>query len=136
MAGAAAATSTLVVGQIEGETALLTTEAPELLVCRLPLALLPAGIAVGAPLRQCHKRNDAALSCFPQVHTCASSLSPTGHVIELNATRNTDAEDKRDREILDVQAQLFARLGPPPSSLPAATHSAEEKPGFGGSLVS
>ena len=47
MAGAAA-TSTLVVGQIEGETALLTTEAPDLLVCRLPLALLPAGIAVGA----------------------------------------------------------------------------------------
>lgn len=43
----AGATSTLVVGEIDGETALLTT-APNLLVCRLPLALLPAGIAVGA----------------------------------------------------------------------------------------
>ena len=58
----AGATSTLVVGEIDGETALLTTQAPNLVVCRLPLVLLPEGVAVGACLLH------STIFCMPCHH--------------------------------------------------------------------
>ena len=101
----------LVVGEISGDTAVLT-DASELLVCRMPLAWLPQGLAVGV------------LCAFPDynspwlakntAHNVQNVPSPTftGHVVDLHAARSQPAEESREREILDLQAQLMSRFGP------------------------
>ena len=78
--------STLVVGGVSGDSAVLTAQhggAESFHVVRLPLSLLPPGVAVG-------------------------------QVIELTATRSVEAESERERDIRTIQHELRQRLGPAP----------------------
>ena len=83
-----ASSSTLVVGQVSDDSAVLTAQQGgadgSFHVVRLPLSLLPPGVAVG-------------------------------QVIELTARRSVEAESDREREILSIQHELRQRLGPMPS---------------------
>ena len=104
-------TTRLTVGAIEGQSALLNTEYLD--VVRLPLALLPDGVKVGA-FAVC------AFFCR-QLLTVIVALF-AGHVIDLSTCRSATAEQQREHEIRSVQAELQARLGPSPVGTIAGQH--------------
>ena len=97
-------TTRLTVGAIEGQSALLNTEYLD--VVRLPLALLPDGVKVGA---------FAVCTLFlPSSLLTVIIALFAGHVIDLSTCRSATAEQQREHEIRSVQAELQARLGPSP----------------------
>ena len=117
---AASRTSRLVVGEVEGDFALLTTTEQQVpIVFRIPLALLPHGVHTGAcafPFRL----QEAPLHAV-------SATSPhglAGHVIEMATSRNTDAEIERDADVRSLQADLRARLGGSSPQLPSVSDAA------------
>ena len=99
--------TTLVVGEVDGDSAVLS--ATDLSVIRLPLALLPPNVAEGA----CVHQNPPTQLSLPLRETACDCLF-TGHVIEMHLTRSAAAEHEREVDIRGLQAELRARLGPAP----------------------
>ena len=114
MSAGTATSSTLIVAELEGDTAIMTTQNDAIVVCRLPLVLLPPGIAPGM-----HADEGPQLCRFYFMHLHAHiSLhglhdeSPAGQVVQIHASRSISAEEAREREVREIQAELLQRLGP------------------------
>ena len=107
MAGVVPTHCSLTVGEVDADCAVLASD--DLHVVRLPLALLPADVAIGA--------RPYLIRAILTSLTSALRLL-VGMVIDLSTSRSLAAERTRESEIRSLQAELQARLGPamPPSA--------------------
>ena len=104
-------TQRLTIGEVDGDSALVSTSTVPPLVFRMPLALLPPNTAVGVPLLP------GCSQCMCPVLTIICRCVAAGHVVDMTTARNDAAERERDEDILSLQAELRARLGGGPPSI-------------------
>ena len=104
----------LVVGSVDGDSAVLSASAtssgapPD--VVRVPLALLPDGVAPGARAATPSLSPRAAQRPSPPERDGFADVR-AGQVLDMTIARNVAAEERLERDVRDLQATLQARLG-------------------------